>query len=66
MPYNPLEAEVIKNVIVPCLQNKCIFYWILSQKKCGGILYNGELNDDVIIVCEKFHTVNIYERFILF
>ena len=78
MPYNPLELEVLKKVIkqtlylkqhahpnkVPCCKVNVFFTEFHHKKKCEGVLYTGELNHEVIIVCEKCHAVNFYERFI--
>ena len=78
MPYNPLELEVVKKVIkqtlylkqyahpnkVPCCKVNVFFTEFHHKKKCEGVLYTGELNHEVIIVCEKCHAVNFYERFI--
>ena len=78
MPYNPLELEVLKKVIkqtlylkqhahpnkVPCCKVNVFFTEFHHKKKCEGVLYTGELNQEVIIVCEKCHAVNFYERFI--
>ena len=78
MPYNPLELEVIKKVIkqtlylkqyahpnkVPCCKVNVFFSEFSHKKKCDGVLYTGELNHEIIIVCEKCHAINFYERFI--
>ena len=78
MPYNPLELEVIKKIIkqtlylkqyahpkkVPCCKVNVFFSEFYHKKKCDGVLYSGELNHEVIIVCEKCHAINFYERFI--
>ena len=78
MPYNPLDLEVIKKIIrqtlylkqyahpnkVPCCKLNVFFTEFYHKKKCEGVLYTGELNQEVIIVCERCHAVNFYERFI--
>jgi len=77
--YNPLEVETTKRVIKQTLLTKhkahpnrisckCkinIFFSNFYHKKdCEGILYVGELNHKIIIVCEKCKAINFYERFI--
>ena len=77
--YNPLEVETTKRVIKQTLLTKhkahpnrisckCkinIFFSNFYHKKdCNGILYVGELNHKIIIVCEKCRAINFYERFI--
>ena len=76
--YNPLEIKVVKNVIketlflkhrahpnkMPCCKLNVFFTEFFHKKACRGILYEGELNDNMIIVCEKCHAINLYERFI--
>ena len=76
--YNPLEIKVVKNVIketlflkhrahpnkMPCCKLNVFFTEFFHKKTCRGILYEGELNDNMIIVCEKCHAINLYERFI--
>ena len=78
IPYNPLEIEIIKKIIkqtlylkqyahpnkVPCCKVNTFFTEFHHKKKCNGVLYTGELNDEVIIVCEKCHAINFYKRFI--
>ena len=78
IPYNPLDSEIIKKIIkqtlylkqfahpnkVPCCKVNVFYSEFYHKKKCDGILYTGELNHEVIIVCEKCHAVNYYERFI--
>ena len=78
IPYNPLDLEIIKKVIkqtlylkqyahpnkVPCCKVNVFFSEFYHKKKCDGVLYSGELNHEVIIVCEKCHAINFYERFI--
>ena len=78
IPYNPLEIEIVKKIIkqtlylkqyahpnkVPCCKVNIFFTEFHHKKKCDGVLYTGELNNEVIIVCEKCHAINFYERFI--
>ena len=78
IPYNPLEVEIIKKIVkqtllqkqkahpnfVPCCKINVFFTEFHHKKKCPGILYTGELNGDIIIVCEKCHAINYYDRFI--
>ena len=76
--YNPLYEELIeKEINLALLIKKRAFPHKLSccdldvfltefyhNKNCNGILYLGNLNDDLIIVCEKCHYINYYENFI--
>ena len=78
IPYNPLDLEIIKKIIkqtlfqkqkahpykVPCCKLNVFFTEFYHKKKCFGILYTGELNNDIIIVCDKCHAINFYDRFI--
>ena len=78
IPYNPLDLLIIKKIIkqtlyqkqkahpykVPCCKLNVFFTEFYHKKKCNGILYSGELNDDIIIVCDKCHAINFYDRFI--
>ena len=78
IPYNPLDLEIIKKIIkqtlfqkqrahpnkVPCCKINVFFTEFYHKKKCTGILYTGELNGDIIIVCDKCHAINFYDRFI--
>ena len=73
-----MDSEIIKKIIkqtlylkqfahpnkVPCCKVNVFYSEFYHKKKCDGILYTGELNHEVIIVCEKCHAVNYYERFI--
>ena len=77
--YNPLNIQIIKKIInrilllknkahphkIPCcdlkIENSTIFYHNIH---CKGILYFGEFKDDMIIACEKCHSINYYENFI--
>ena len=78
IPYNPLNLEYVKKAIkqtlfqkqkahpnrVPCCSLNVYFTEFFHKKKCNGILYMGELNDDAIVVCDKCHAINFFERFI--
>ena len=78
IPYNPLEIKMVKNVIrhtlllkhrahpnnLPCCKLNVFFIEFFHNKICKGILYEGELNSKMIIVCEKCHEINYYERFL--
>ena len=78
IPYNPLEPKIVKNVIrqtlllkhrahpnnLPCCKLNVFFIEFFHKKICRGVLYEGELNDKMVIVCEKCHSINYYERFI--
>ena len=76
--YNPLEFDIVKKVIkrailyrnraypsyLPCcngnLNEKTIFY---HKKECKGELFQYFLNYIRIVVCEKCHALNNYEKF---
>ena len=73
--YNPMEFKLIKNAIreallyreearpniIPCC-NLIIQQTIFTHKKeCNGVLYKGEMNGKVIVVCEKCKMMN-YEN----
>ena len=78
IPFNPLDLEIIKKVIkqtlfqkqrahpykVPCCNINVFFTEFHHKKRCPGSLYFGELNNDAIIVCDKCHAINFYDRFI--
>ena len=78
IPYNPLEIKMVKNSIrqtlllkhrahpnnLPCCKLNVFFVEFFHKKICRGILYEGELNNKMIIVCDKCHAINYYERFI--
>ena len=77
IPYNPLEIKMVKNSIrqtlllkhrahpndLPCCKLNVFFIEFFHKKICRGILYEGELNGKMIIVCDKCHAINYYERF---
>jgi len=76
--FNPLDVEIIQKVIkqtlllkhrahpskMPCCKLNVFFTEFYHKKNCRGILYLGEMNDELIIVCEKCRAINYYERFI--
>ena len=78
VPYNPLDLIVIKRVIkqtlllkhlahpnkMPCCRLNVYFTSFYHKNSCRGILYVGELNNSMIIVCDKCHAINFYDRFI--
>ena len=78
IPYNPLDLEIIKKIIkqtlfqkqkahpsnVPCCKINVFFTEFYHKKKCNGILYTGEYNDDIIVLCEKCRAINFIDRFI--
>ena len=78
IPYNPLDLIVIKRVIkqtlllkhlahpnkMPCCKLNVFFTNFYHKNACRGILYVGELNNSLIIVCDKCHAINFYDRFI--
>ena len=78
IPYNPLSMKFVKKAIkqtlllkhrahpnkMPCCNLNVFFTEFFHKKTCRGILYEGELNDNMIVVCEKCQAINFYERFI--
>ena len=76
--YNPLEREIIQKIInqtlllkhrahpnkMACCQLNVFFTEFYHKKNCRGILYLGEINDELIVVCEKCQAINYYDRFI--
>ena len=77
--YNPLEVELARKIINQILIIKhrahpnrlgcncklnIFFTEFLHKKDCNGVLYYGEYNNKIIIVCGKCKAVNFYERFI--
>ena len=76
--FNPLENKILQNAVFYCLLNKeiCLPQKIYCcclikrntkfahNKKCDGELYKGILDNKLIVVCEKCHAVNYYEKFI--
>ena len=78
VPYNPLEITILKKVIrsalilkqrahpnkIPCCKLDIYYTDFYHNKNCKGILYFGEYNNDVVIICEKCKTTNFCDRFI--
>jgi len=76
--FNPLELENIKKVVrhtlqtkhkahpnrMPCCKINTFFTPFYHKKDCPGILYVGDFNNKMIIVCEKCKAINFYDRFI--
>ena len=76
--YNPLDREIIQKIIkqtlllkhrahpnkMPCCQLNIFFTEFYHNKNCKGTLYLGEINDELIVVCEKCQAINYYDRFI--
>ena len=77
IPYNPLDAEVTRRLIsqtillkhkahpkkMPCCKLNVFFTDFYHKHNCDGLLYESELDDNVIIVCEKCRSINFYDRF---
>ena len=77
IPYNPLDILVTKRLVsqtlllkhkahprrMPCCKLNVYFTDFYHKKNCDGILYESELDDNVIIVCEKCKAINYYDRF---
>ena len=78
IPYNPLEIKMVTNTVrqtlllkhrahpnnLPCCKLNVFFVEFFHKKICRGVLYEGELNNKMIIVCDKCHAINYYEGFI--
>ena len=76
--YNPLENEYLKKIIrqtlyikrrahpnkVPCCKLNIYFTNFPHKNDCKGTLYFGELNNNIIVVCERCKSFNFYDRFI--
>ena len=76
--YNPLQYEYLKQIIketlmtkqkahpirMPCCKLNTYFTEYYHKKECNGILYSGELDHKLIIVCSKCKAINFYDRFI--
>ena len=48
---------------MPCCKLNVFFTDFYHKKTCDGILYESELDDNKIIVCEKCKAINYYDRF---
>ena len=79
IPYNPLDILVTKKLILQTilLRHKAhpkkmicgcklnvFFNEFNHSKSCDGILYESELDDNTIIVCEKCKMITYIDRFI--
>ena len=79
IPYNPLDIQVTKKLISQTLSLKhkahpkkmvcgcklnIYFTDFYHNKNCEGILYESELDDNTIIVCEKCKMITYIDRFI--
>ena len=78
IPYNPLEIILLKKVVrqtlllkhrahpnkLPCCDLNVYITDFYHKKICRGTLFEGELNDKMIIVCEKCKVMNFHERFL--
>ena len=76
IPYNPLDGEVTRRLIsqtlllkhkahprkMPCCKLNVFFTDFFHKHTCDGILYESELDDNIIIVCEKCKAINYYDR----
>ena len=77
IPYNPLDILHINKLIeqtillnhkahptkLPCCKLNVFFTDFYHKKECQGKLFENELNDKIIVVCEKCHAINYFERF---
>ena len=77
IPYNPLDAEVTRRLVsqtillkhkahpnkMPCCKLNVYFTDFYHKQNCRGLLYESELDDNTIIVCEKCKAINYYDRF---
>ena len=76
--YNPIEylhakSSLIYSLIirkkahpkiVPCCFLNVLNTLFFHKENCKGILIEGEVDNKVIIICEKCNAINLYERFI--
>ena len=77
--YNPIEVQEIKDIIkltlllkkkahptsVTCCENVDVLSQdFFHKKECKGLLYFGEYNTKIIIVCEKCKAINFLVKFI--
>ena len=77
IPYNPLDVIYINKFIeqtillnhkahptkLPCCKLNVFFTDFYHKKDCDGKLYENEIKDKIIVVCEKCHAINYFERF---
>ena len=77
IPYNPLEIIAINKLIeqtillnhkahparLPCCKSNVFFTDFYHKKECDGKLYENEIKDKIVVVCEKCHYINYFERF---
>ena len=77
IPYNPLDVIVTKKLVsqtlllkhkahpdeMPCCKINVFFTDFYHKLTCDGILYESELDDSKVIVCEKCKAINFYDRF---
>ena len=77
--YNPLELKILSEEInyslsikikakpqkIPCCKyinlNNIDFY---HSQKCEGLIYFGEFNKKIFIICEKCKAINFHDKFI--
>ncbi len=76
--YNPIEYIHAKSAltysllikkkahprIVPCCFLNVLTATFRHKEDCDGILFEGEFDNKVIILCEKCKALNLYDRFI--
>ena len=77
--YNPVEVQQIKDIIkftlllkkkahptkISCCKNIDVLTQnFFHKKECQGLLYFGEYNSKIIIVCEKCKAINFLIKFI--
>ena len=77
IPYNPLDLLRTQKLVeqtlllkhkahpkkMPCCKLNVFFTDFFHKIECDGLLYEMELNDKIIVVCEKCKAINYYERF---
>lgn len=75
--FNNLEYEIIKNFIketlkikqkakpllIPCCKIGVYDLIFLHKKSCDGEIFQGELNKNIMILCEKCKMIYHYEKF---
>lgn len=59
-----LEKKVIKPAEVTCCKLEIENTNFFHKKECQGVLYEGILEEQQIVVCEKCKMMNFYHRFI--